>query len=338
MGLRKVLGLVAVWVALAATAGAQFRGRVVMSGAERSDILVTLVTLNGQIIHQAFTSTRGNFRLEGVGVSSANPMYLVIEQEGYKPYRQRIVESDIRGSGMFIIYLEPEYIPVTRTGDTDGTLAVDVRQLRVEIPAEALGEYDAALDESEDGNYERAAERLELALERAPEFYDAWINLGGLYDRLGRYEDAKTAYLKASEVNPAGTLALLNLGAMYYQQGEREMASENVEAIGTFSIAEEWLRKAVGLNPASSEARFFLGADLYRIGRYDEAEEVLQSAIALDENQADARLMLINVYARQSRYPAALEQAVIFLDNNPDRPERAAIERVRSQLEDALGR
>ena len=337
MTLRNAVGLAAVWIMLAATAVAQLQGRVVMSGAERSDVVVTLQTLNGQIIHQTFTSSRGNFRVEGVGVSSANPMYLVIEEEGYKPYRQRIIASDIRGSGTFTIYLEPVDDGVTRTGDSDGTL-VDVGQLQVEIPAEALEEYDAAIEDSADGNYERAIERLELALEMAPEFYDAWINLGGLYDRLGRYEDAKTAYMKASETNPAGTLALRNLGAMYYQQGEREMAAENVAAFGTFSIAEEWLRKAVELNPVSPEARSFLGATLYRMTRYPEAQEMLQSAVALDENQVDARLMLINVFARQNQYPAALEQAVIFLENYPDRPERAAIERVRSQLEDALGR
>ena len=337
MNLRNTVGLAVVWFTLAATAEAQLQGRVVMSGAERSDVVVTLQTLNGQIIHQTFTSSRGNFRVEGVGVSSANPMYLVIEEEGYKPYRQHIIASDIRGSGTFTIYLEPEDDEITRTGDRGGTL-VDVQQLQVEIPAEALEEYDAAIEDSADGNYERAVERLELALEMAPEFYDAWINLGGLYDRLGRYEDAKSAYLKASETNPAGTLALRNLGAMYYQQGEREMAAENVAAFGTFSIAEEWLRKAVELNPASPETRSFLGATLYRMALYPEAQEMLQSAVALDENQVDARLMLINVFARQNQYPAALEQAVIFLENYPDRPERAAIERVRSQLEDALGR
>lgn len=337
MPLPRFTGLVAVWLVLAAPAMAQFRGRVVMSGEERSDVVVTLQTLNGQIVYQTFTGTRGDFRLEGVGVSTANPMYLVIEEEGYRPYRQLIVESDIRGSGMFIIYLEPD-------NSEGGTAArgraptVDLRQLRVEIPAAALEDYDAALEESADGDYERAAADLERAVDRAPDFYDAWIDLGGAYTRLSRPEDAKAAYLSASEVNPAGTLARLNLGAIYYQQGEREIASGTAEASRTFSIAEEWLRKAVGLDPASAEARFFLGACLYQLEQYAEAEDMLQRAIAFDDDHADARLMLINVYVKQGRYPAALEAADSFLENFPERGERAAIERVRDQLASALGR
>ena len=48
--------------------------------------------------------------------------------------------------------------------------------------------------------------------------------------------------------------------------------------------------------------------------------------------------MLINVYARQNRLDAALEQAVAFIDENPDARERTAIEQVREQIETALGR
>jgi uncharacterized protein involved in exopolysaccharide biosynthesis len=64
---------------------------------------------------------------------------------------------------------------------------------------------------------------------------------------------------------------------------------------------------------------------------------MLRSAIALDAAYVDAQLMLINVFARQRRYDAALEQAVAFLEDHPDAPEREAIERVRSQIEAALG-
>jgi tetratricopeptide (TPR) repeat protein len=338
IGLRAALGIIAVWLVMAGTAAAQFRGRVVMSGAERSDVLVSLQTLNGQIVHQAFTSSRGDFLLEGAGVSSANPMFVVVDEEGYKVFRYRLREFDLRGGTPFTIYLEPEDIEVTSTGGAEGLLIADVRQLQAQIPAAALRDYGDAMEESADGNYDRAVELLERAIELAPDYYDAWIGLGGQYDRLGRYEDAKAAYLEASEVNPAGTLGLLNLGALYYQQGERERAEEDLQALGTFYLAEEWLRKAVDINPASAEARFYLGAALYRMDLFTEAEEELQNAIALDEDNADVRLLLINVYTRQSRYPEALEQAAAFLENNPGAPERATIERVRSQIEDALGR
>jgi lipopolysaccharide biosynthesis regulator YciM len=94
----------------------------------------------------------------------------------------------------------------------------------------------------------------------------------------------------------------------------------------------------VELDPFSVESRFFLGAAYYRLNLYDRAEELLQVAMDLDEGNTDAQLLLINVYARQARYEPALELANAFLEAHPDAPERDAIERVRSQLEDALRR
>jgi Flp pilus assembly protein TadD len=339
---RNVIILITVWIALTGTAAAQLMGRVIMSGVEQSDVLVSLQTHNGQIVHQAFTSIRGDFRVEGVSLFSLrsdNPMYLVINEDGYKPYRKHIEQLDLRGGGALItIYLEPEDAVVTTATDADGAFTVDVQQLQAQIPDAAVREFQNALEESEFGDHNRAAEHLERAVELAPDYYDAWINLGGQYDRIGRYEEAKSAYLEASRVNPAGTLAPLNLGALYYQEGERERDNDNLEDQETFLLAREWLDKAIQLDPASAAARFYLGATLYRMDLYDQAEEMLQGAITMEEERPGIRSMLINVFSRQNRYEAALEQAIAFLDENPESPDRGAIERVRSQLEGVLGR
>ena len=51
-----------------------------------------------------------------------------------------------------------------------------------------------------------------------------------------------------------------------------------------------------------------------------------------------ARLALINVYVGQQRYEAALEQIALYLEANPDTPEREALEGARSAIETSLGR
>jgi len=341
--LRNAVTLIAVWLALTGAATAQLEGRVVMSGAERIDVIVSLIDQNGQIVDQAFTGIRGTFRLRKINLfslDSSRPMYLVINEEGYKPYRKLLGQLDFRSGGIvFTVYLEPEAPRVTATGDSDQTLTVDVRQLQADIPAEAAREYEAALEAVGEGNHVRAAERLERAVEFAPDYYVAWIDLGGQYDSLGRYEDAKSAYLEAGDVNSGGALAPLNLGALYYRQGDRERADGIPQASGTYSLAREWLEQSIRLNPTSATARFYLGATLYRLDLYDESEQMLLGAITLDAGYvADARSMLINVYTRQSRYGAALEQAVTFLEKHPGAPEHEAIERVRFQLEAALDR
>lgn len=326
---------------MTSVANAQVRGYVVMSGAERPDVLVSLVDHNGRIIHQAFTGARGQFRLEGVTVltiDGTNPsVYIVIDEEGYKPYRQLILQSDLRSGGRaFVIYLEEEEPEPAVPPEAEGI--VDVRQLQADVPDAAYDAYDRALEAAADGDHDVAIERLEFAVELAPEYYDAWVDLGGQYDRVNRPDDALAAYIEATEVNPGGALAHLNLGAVLYQQGDRARVDGDLNGLRAFSIARQWLEKAIQLDPTSSAAGFYLGATLYRLESYDESEEWLQRAISMDGGHAPAaRSMLINVYARQNRYVAAHEQAVLFLEEYPDAPEYEAIERVKGQLESALG-
>ncbi len=337
--LRKTIVFIAVMALWTPQAVAQntFGGRVV-AGVESTGIVVTIERQGGQILMQTFTDSRGAFRFQDVSAadrSNDNYVYLVVEEEGFKPYRERLDATQIRGGGVFTIYLEPEgAVP----GAGDGT-AVDVRQLLAEIPEDALEEYERALEDADDGDHEDAAERLERAIEIAPDYYDAWIDLGGQYNALDRFDDAKRAYEQAVAVNPNGALAYVNLGALYYQEGQRHAATENgIEALGTFAEARASLETAIELDPASVPGHFYLGATYYRMMQIDEAESELQLAIDIAGQHAQSRLMLINVYARQQRYDDALEQANAFLDENPDAPEREAIERVQSQLEDALGR
>jgi tetratricopeptide (TPR) repeat protein len=326
-------------IAPAATAQNTFGGRVVAAGAEASEVLVSLERQNGQIVAQAFTDSRGTFRFNDISAADQTNdryVYLVVEEEGFKPYRERLDGTLVRGGGggVFTIYLE--FGDSTAGG---GGTAVDVRQLQAEIPDEAVREYERAQEDTRDGDHEDAAERLERAVELAPDYYDAWIDLGGQYDAIGRLDDAKAAYERAAEVNPGGALARLNLGALHYQEGERRAAAGNaVEAMGSFAEARTRLEEAVRLDPTSASGRFYLGAAMYRLTLYPDAEAALTAAIQIDEGYPQARLLLINVYTRQQRYDAALEQATAFIEENPNAPERPAIERVKSQIEAALGR
>jgi tetratricopeptide (TPR) repeat protein len=43
---------------------------------------------------------------------------------------------------------------------------------------------------------------VKKALEIAPDFYDAWNNLGGIYGGQGKYQTAYEHYMKAHECNP----------------------------------------------------------------------------------------------------------------------------------------
>ena len=126
---------------------------------------------------------------------------------------------------------------------------------------------------------------------------------------------------------------------LHYKEGELQSTGGNLEeAAISFQQAINFLEQAIRLNPVSGDAQFYLGATFYKLELYDEAEQSLQRALDIVDGHAQARLALMNLYARQSRYEAALEQADAFLEENAESVQRAAIERAKSQIEAARGR
>jgi len=50
------------------------------------------------------------------------------------------------------------------------------------------------------GRYEEALEALEKTLEIDPQYANAWYNKGAVLEELGRYEEAQVCYDKAREL------------------------------------------------------------------------------------------------------------------------------------------
>jgi tetratricopeptide (TPR) repeat protein len=61
------------------------------------------------------------------------------------------------------------------------------------------------------GELDQAAQVLDLVVEHAPDWADAWVNRGIVYARQGRYRDAATAWKRALELAPSHPQAKINL-------------------------------------------------------------------------------------------------------------------------------
>ncbi len=309
-------------------------GRVnLVSGGDPGVVVVQIEDLRGSPLASVFTDEKGLFRITGLGRLSDN-LFLVIEHDGFLPVREAI-DLGLRQSANMMIFLQPE----TGPGAGERAGVVDVRELAADIPDDAVEAYERALEASRDGRSEAAIEHLNAALERAPDYYDARIKLGAEQLSLDRFREAEAAFAQAFDLRPEGELAPLNLGVLHYREGDLSAADGDLEqAAASFQRAIDFLQAVIRLNALSGDAHFYLGATLYKSGIYDAAEELLRRALDLADGHAQARLTLVNLYARQSRYAEALEQAEAFLEENPDSPQRTAIERARSQIEAALGR
>jgi Flp pilus assembly protein TadD len=323
------------------TQNVTIRGRIITDGSELpvTQLEVRFETDGGQPLGFAYADSSGQFTFQGSGIPTDQGLYVVIKLDGYKPYRELVGGPFGMNSfgGMMTIFMERE--TTIRIDKSGGSSIVDLKQLRTKVPPKAVDEYEKALKESSKGNTGKAVEGLERAIKLAPNFFEAQNSLGAEYLRMQKYQDAETALLRAKDLGPKAEGPLINLGMLYYQRGEMQGdAGQQEEAAATFQKAVEVLDESVKLNPLSALAHSYLGAALYKLASYERAESVLNRALELDDQQQDARLMLINVYTKKTRFKDALELIKTFLIKNPKAPQRAALEGIKTQIEQALAK
>jgi tetratricopeptide (TPR) repeat protein len=142
-----------------------------------------------------------------------------------------------------------------------------------------LGEaYDAA------GRNEEAADAYKQAIALKPDVPGYYNNMGNVLARMGKIDEAKAAYTKSAELDPANAAtAWRNFGISLY----------NANRLGD---AVEPLQKAAELDPKSAQTWYLLGASLVykmttkKVGDREEVQfapgtiEAYQKAVELDPN------------------------------------------------------
>lgn len=325
---------------------ARVRGRVLENGRPiRRLVEVRLESGTTGLIETAYTLGSEEFEFGAVPINLSDRHFLVIDEPGYRPVRQELqLGRDPFGAGVVtsvgIVLIDLVSLPPAER-DRRTAESVDLAQLTAEIPDEAVDAYRDALKRIDGGDHAGALEALESAVSRAPDYYAALEALGVEYLRLGRYLDAGEVLGRAYEINDSDAVLLTNLGTLYFQQAQEMEQSARDEAerdavAATFQRSAGSLADAMRLDPNSARVASYLGSALYKTGALEEAEESLLLAVYLDPAMGDARLTLINVYVRQQRYPAALDQIAAYLAANPDTPERANLEQARIAIESAL--
>jgi tetratricopeptide (TPR) repeat protein len=217
----------------------------------------------------------------------------------------------------------------------------------IEALEEALGYHlnpDQAYRELAD-SYERISEleeaegylRTATALNEAD--WRNWNRLGALLAKLGRYDEARSAFQNAARVAPDHIYRPLeNLGTLYVYEADFEAAIETYEKIpgpvphsllasnmatayffqGDMEKAVEYFALAVDLDPMEAEFRRNYGDVLLRLGdpaaaeaEYREAVALMDAELAVDPSNGDLQRRRAMYLAKagdcDSAVPAALE-------------------------------
>lgn len=152
------------------------------------------------------------------------------------------------------------------------------------------------------GEYDRAIENCDKAIELNPKDPDAYNNRGITYDNKGEYDHAIEDYDKAIELDPKDPEAYINRGNAYYNKGEYDCAIEDCDkaieldlndpdaynnrgylynAKGEFGKAIVSLDESIGLDKEYSLARINRGIAHHSLGDIESALSDFDAAVRL---------------------------------------------------------
>jgi len=139
------------------------------------------------------------------------------------------------------------------------------------------------------GDFTHAEACFQQSLQIAPDFAEAYANLGLLMDQQGNAKSAEAHYRRSIELKPNYPETHLNLGALLASQKR-------------FSEAEAAYQQCIELQADAAAGWSNLGALYACMKREAEAEQCLRHAMSLDANYAKARFNLSYLLLRQGRF------------------------------------
>ena len=153
------------------------------------------------------------------------------------------------------------------------------------------------------GDYEEAAKLIFKAVQQAPDYAEAHLNLGNAFKALNNNAKAINSFRTAAHLKPDFAEAYCNIGNALIDDGDLDEALACCE-------------KAIALNPKLGDAYNNLG-NAYRLkGQFEEALSAYQNAISVEPNHANSHFNmglthreLGNLDAEFASYRRAIQHA-----------------------------
>ncbi|MFN8008463.1 MAG: tetratricopeptide repeat protein [Terriglobia bacterium] len=167
------------------------------------------------------------------------------------------------------------------------------------VSKKALKAFQEAAEESARGNLLKAIELLQKAIKEAPNFLEAYNNLGAQYQKLREWNQAIEAYQHAIAIKGDNPMPYVNLGTIYLEKGETDSALKSFQ-------------KALDLDDSNIRAHLALSRIYIERRDYERAEVHLEAVTRMDpSHNRQAFVALIQMETMAQRY----ERAQFFLAN-----------------------
>jgi tetratricopeptide (TPR) repeat protein len=191
-------------------------------------------------------------------------------------------------------------------------------------------ELTQAEDDIEKQNYTSAEPLLLKVVGDNPNNYQAWFDLGFVYNALGRVDESIAAYRKSVTAKPSVFESNLNLGLVLAKSGQPD-AEQFLRAATELTPTAHpdeghyraWLslghvlerskpdeaitafQRAAALEPKETDPYLSAGPLLEQANRFADAEQQYKQVLAIDPQSADALIGLANIYVRGHRFGEA---------------------------------
>jgi len=218
---------------------------------------------------------------------------------GYQSTTERLGIGQTRGYmdvGTLVIY------PLTRAKKT----VVSAADLLV--PDRARKDLEKGLKAFGANRFDKAEKHYKSAIGKYPQYIDAWIELGWLYQKQDRYEHARNAYKEALKLNGSYIMPYIRLAHL-----------SALEA--NWDEAESYSREALDLDSTSFPQAYFLNAlAKYNLNKLDSAEESVRKGINLDQENKFPKMQLVlaNILAKKMDPYGSMNAMRRYLEVEPN--------------------
>ena len=229
------------------------------------------------------------------------PVFRLLIEGDKKGYESTMVTVPLKkGIAHYPVFLRPAienpaavYKPGTKSHDDSA-------------PPEAREAFAQALKALDEGHAEAALSEFTRAVAIYPRYSGALNQIGMLFYKMNRLDDASVAFLHAASLEDRAPNAYLNLGVALNRRGR-------------YAEAVTVLTNLLEAQPSLTRIRIPLAESLVQIQQWDAAAEILQQALAeignlSPEMQSEVRYMLARTMYREERYKSTvreLEKALV---------------------------
>jgi tetratricopeptide (TPR) repeat protein len=187
------------------------------------------------------------------------------------------------------------------------------------IPDRAQDEYDEARKALQRHDSTAALQHLERAVKLAPQYADAWNELGTIAYQTQQFARAEECFRESLWLDPTAFEPLVNLGGVL---------------ITLHRVDEAWQYNgyAVLARPDDALANSQMGLTYFEMGSFDLAIRHLEKARRIDPAHfSHPQLVLAEIHLRRGENAKAAEAMEDFLKYHPDWPQA---EKMREKIEE----